>query len=300
MVSADVERGRMRVRTTSTQRTYRYVRLALVGVVIFLAASLAAQISSGGTLTSVSAAYYTPAQPVFVASLCAVALALVALSGRSLEQALLDVAALFAPVIALVPTPVEIGDVAGYAPDCPDGASCVPAAVIPAVANGMLSLAVIGTLGVVAAAVLARLQGTLSPALVLALGVAAAAVAGMTLWWVLAPASFLLGAHNGTAFVFFALIAAAAALGARRPAADDPRRTRLLRAAYALTAGGLTLALAFLAVVIVLRAVGVDLVDATGVPLVLWGEAVALGLFAVFWLVQTVELWDDPDPATIR
>lgn len=27
------------------------------------------------------------------------------------------------------------------------------------------------------------------------------------------------------------------------------------------------------------------------------GESVALALFAVFWIVQTVELWDEVDPS---
>ena len=34
----------------------------------------------------------------------------------------------------------------------------------------------------------------------------------------------------------------------------------------------------------------------TPVPWVFLGEGVALVLFAVFWLLQTVELWNEPDP----
>ncbi|KEP74077.1 hypothetical protein HR12_22050 [Microbacterium sp. SUBG005] len=34
-----------------------------------------------------------------------------------------------------------------------------------------------------------------------------------------------------------------------------------------------------------------------GIPVVLVGEAVALALFAVFWIVQTIELWDEVDPS---
>jgi hypothetical protein len=287
----------MRLRTTSIERTYRYLRLSIVGVVVFLGVGVGAQLFAGGALTSVSAAYYTPAQGVFVGSLCAIALALIALSGRSVEQALLDLAALTAPVIALVPTPVEDGDVAGFDPGCAGDASCVPAAVAPAVATGMLALLGIGVVGVAGAVVLAVVQRTLSVALGVTLALAAAIVGGGAAWWLLAPASFLLGAHNTAAIVFFALVAAVAALAARHPAASDPLRRTRLRVAYGGVSVGITAALIAVAGVVVLRAVGIDLVDATGLPLILIGEAVAIVLFAIFWLVQTVELWNEPDPA---
>ena len=57
-----------------------------------------------GVLPSVSAYYYSPARDVFVGALIAASLALFALSGRGPSRALLDAAALFAPLIALVPT----------------------------------------------------------------------------------------------------------------------------------------------------------------------------------------------------
>jgi hypothetical protein len=34
-----------------------------------------------------------------------------------------------------------------------------------------------------------------------------------------------------------------------------------------------------------------------GVPVVLIGEALALALFAVFWVLQSLQRWNDPDPA---
>ena len=71
----------MRIRTTSTQRTYRYVRLAIIGATVFLATGVALEVASGTALPSVSATYYGPAGPVFVGALSAIALALLALSG---------------------------------------------------------------------------------------------------------------------------------------------------------------------------------------------------------------------------
>ena len=96
----------MRLIGTSTQRTYRYVRIAIVGAVVLLLVSLAAVVVSDGPVSSISAMYYTPARGVFTGALFAIALALIALSGHSVEQALLDIAALFAPLIAIVPTPI--------------------------------------------------------------------------------------------------------------------------------------------------------------------------------------------------
>ena len=65
----------MRIRTTSTQRTYRYVRLTILAATLLLAVAVAVEEITGGPLPSLSAAYYTPAGPMFVAGLCVVAAA---------------------------------------------------------------------------------------------------------------------------------------------------------------------------------------------------------------------------------
>ncbi|MBM3717016.1 MAG: hypothetical protein FJW64_15045 [Actinobacteria bacterium] len=276
----------MRLRTTSTQRTYRYVRLVLVGASMLLAVSVAVQSVVGGPLSSLSAAYYTPAGPVFVGSLFAVAAALVALSGRSLEQGLLDVAAVLALVVAVVPTTVD-----GAA--CPAGGRCVPSEVVPTVANNAVSVASVVVLGAVAAAILARVQGTASRGVALTIGVILALVVGGALWAASSPQGFLLAAHTVAAVAFFALVGAVAALAARRPPSPG-RRRRGVRVAYAVVAGGILLTLVLLLVALVLE--GTAVVDLRGFPVVLVGEAAALLLFLVFWIVQTVELWDDVDP----
>ncbi|MEX0151049.1 hypothetical protein [Microbacterium sp. LMI1-1-1.1] len=276
----------MRLRTTSTQRTYRYVRLVLVGASVLLAVSVAVQFVVGGPLSSLSAAYYSPAGPVFVGSLFAVAAALVALSGRSLEQGLLDVAAVLALVVAVVPTTVD-GDA------CPAGGRCVPPEVVPTVANNAVSVASVVVLGAVAAAILARVQGTASRGVAITIGVILALVVGGSLWAASSPQGFLLAAHTVAAVAFFALVGAVAALAARRPPSPG-RRPRGVRVAYAVVAGGILLTLVLLLVALVLE--GTAVVDLRGFPVVLVGEAAALLLFLVFWVVQTVELWDDVDP----
>ncbi|MFF2494009.1 hypothetical protein [Agromyces sp. NPDC058064] len=98
---------------TTGQKSHRYLRLSLVLIVVALLLSVTYQsISSGVLLNSISHYFYTPAHAVFVGSLIAASLALVALSGRdsdplngyNIEPVLLDIAAVFAPLIAIVPT----------------------------------------------------------------------------------------------------------------------------------------------------------------------------------------------------
>ncbi|OZD38589.1 hypothetical protein CH252_32145 [Rhodococcus sp. 06-1477-1B] len=275
----------MRIRTTSTQRTYRYVRLALIGATVFLAVGVGLQLARGDGLLSVSASYYTPAGPVFVGALSAIALALLALSGRSLEQGLLDVAAVLALVIAYVPTTIS-------SDACPGAVRCVPPAVRPTVENGVVAAASVVLLGAVAAAILARVQGTATRGVALTIGVIVVLVSGGALWAVLAPDAFLGWAHEIAAVAFFVVIAAVAAVAAWRPRRSG-RLRQGVRLAYAAVAIAIVLTLVLLVVGLVSGA------ERTGFPVVLVGESVALALFAVFWLVQTVELWNEADP-TLR
>jgi hypothetical protein len=293
------EQPRMAVRTTSTQRTYRYVRLSLVGVLAFLGIGVGIQVAGGGALTSVSAAFYSPARDVFVGALCAVSIALLALSGRSVEQALLDVAAVLAPLVALVPTPLAPGDVLGVDVACPGEGSCIPAAYLPGVANGVVTLLIVGALGLATAAVLAAVQGTFSRGLAVELGVIGALLLAAGGWWMLQRPSFLLAAHNVAAGVFFALVAAVAALAALRPAARTTRGQRRLRLAYAIVAVGIAVGVLAVAVAAASHALGFDLDDASPVPIVLLGETLALALFAAFWVIQTIELWRGDDPRAV-
>lgn len=277
----------MRVRTTSTQRTYRYVRLSLVGSSLLLAISLGRQIAAGGVLPSISAAYYTPAGTILVGTLFAVSVALLALSGRSVEQGLLDVAAVLALIVAVVPTPVE-------GPPCPGAAPCVPPEVVPTVVNNGVAVASVVLVGTVATTVLARVQRTASRGVVLTVLAVAAVVGGALVWALVGPGAFLRSAHIVAAVAFFVLIAAVAGLAAWRPQANGRRRRRL-RTAYAVVAVGIALTLVGLVTVLVLDGGGGGVLG--GFPVVFIGEAVALALFLVFWVVQTIELWNEADPA---
>ena len=87
-------------------KTYRFLRLAMVVLVVMLLASVAIEIiQAGGCLrTSISSYYFTPARGVFIGSLVAVGACLVILKGNTeLSDILLNIAGLLAAVVAFVP-----------------------------------------------------------------------------------------------------------------------------------------------------------------------------------------------------
>ena len=278
--------------SSSTQRTYRYVRISIVGAVVLLLVSLLVVSVAQGPVTSLSALYYTPGRVAFVGVLFAIALALIALSGHSVEQALLDIAALFAPVIAVIPTPIVTGDAPGMTVSCPSPGPCVPAADAAAMQNGMLSLTVVGVLGVIAALVLAVVQRTMSPGLAVALVAAAVVVVGMGAWALISPGSLAALGHLVATGAFFGIIAVVSAISA---AASAPP----WRGIYRTVAIGIGAVLVLLVAVLALRLGGRDLVAFTGLPLVLIGELAIVVLFAAFWIAQTVENWSDPNPSLV-
>src|SRR5690606_7860202 len=97
--------------------TYRYLRVAIVAVVLVLFVSLTMQIvADHGRLgsgeewwhASISAYFYSPVQSIFVGALVGIGTCLIAIKGRrGAEEVLLNFAGMFAFVVALVPTPLD-------------------------------------------------------------------------------------------------------------------------------------------------------------------------------------------------
>lgn len=218
--------------STSLERTYRYLRIGIAGTVVAIFVAIAQAATTYGWLTSVSDYFYTPARNVFVGSLIAVSLALLALSGRGAERALLDAAALFAPLIALVPTTVAAGAVPGVAVSCTG--RCFPPAYEADVANGMIVYLVLGLLVLLVALVLAALGQVSLAAVWPSLLIAGAVVGATGLTWLLAREAFLDQAHFVATTAFFALFAAVAVRNAfpgaarsrHRPSRRSTRRSR--------------------------------------------------------------------------
>lgn len=89
-------------------KSYRYLRLAMVGMVVGLGVAViheAARVQDC-LQTSLSGYYYTPVQNFFVGALVTIGVCLVALKGNTdWEDVLLNFAGICAPFVALVPTP---------------------------------------------------------------------------------------------------------------------------------------------------------------------------------------------------
>lgn len=269
---------------TTPQRTYRYLRLTLAGAPVALLLAVAFAIPDVGVLPTVSHYFYTPARTVFSASLVAAAACLLALSGRGPARVLLDLAALLAPLVAIVPTPVAAGEVPGLIVECV--APCVPSPFADDLGNALLTYLVMAAIVVVVGVVLA-LRGDVAlravgPTLAIAV-VVLAAVSGV---WALAPGALVAYVHLVAAFAFFGLIAAVALVEALRPSPEHPPRPAVRRA-Y------LVIAVALPVDLIATVALGAG----TDAPVVFVGEVIALLLFVAFWLLQTVQKWSVPDPS---
>jgi hypothetical protein len=87
-------------------KSYRYLRIAMVGLLVALAVAVFYQSGQQGfLLPSVSAYYYTPAQAVFVGALVGVGASMIALQGRdNREDMFLNLGGIFAIVVAMIPT----------------------------------------------------------------------------------------------------------------------------------------------------------------------------------------------------
>jgi hypothetical protein len=272
--------------STSVQRTYRYLRIAIAGTAVVIFVSVAVAATSVGWLTSVSDYFYTPARNAFVGALVAAALALVALSGRGAERALLDAAALFAPLIALVPTTLAPGTVPGVTVPC--AVRCFPPEYEADAANGVITYLAVGGLTVLVALLLCALRQVSLSAVGFSLVVTSAVLVAVGATWLFARETFLAQGHFAATIAFFGLFAAVAIFNAfPRRSAPPATVFRVLYVAIATLLAG----------VLVVYILLLPHADANGLPIVLLAEAAALALFFGFWVVQGVEKWNEADPS---
>jgi dipeptide/tripeptide permease len=255
------------------RRTWRYLRLAMVAVLIGLLSSVVIErlkVKPGCFQTSISAYYYTPVRGVFVAALVTLGVCLICLRGSTdVEDLLLNVAGMLAPVVAFVPTP-------DYVRSC----TSVPVPIEQAganVANNVVALLIIsGVALLIIGGVLVFTQTTLPARIGGAIGV--------LLWtttlvvFLAARDVFVDNAHNVAATALFVCIVGAA---------FDNAVDTLRRPLHVLYMG---LAVAMLAALGIIALIG----NVTGWEY--WTillEVVVLALFVLFWLVQTADLWGD-------
>ncbi len=295
---------------TTPQKTHRYLRLSLVLIVFTLLVAVALQsvvvlweplMFGWNPLDSISHAVYTPTRDVFVGALIAASVVLLALSGRSRATTLLDVCAVFAPLIAIVPTGLADTRAVGHIP-CPVATDCIPAGYVGSAKAGIAVYAVVVVAEVITTAVIRRRTRTPNRAAVLVSAIAlvtATVVAALAFAPALNenfPFNFwpVQSIHFAVTLVFFGVFAAVPILYAGGPL--DPGETPPTprqRSIYRWIAGLLIADLVLLVVAVLFRQTFGE------TPVVLIGEAVALILFGAFWWVQTFQRWNDPNPPSV-
>ena len=136
-----------------TLTTYRYLRISLIAVLLLLASAVVVQTvwSNKGWPplwgdphweTSISYYYWTPVRAVFVGALMAMGVSMVVLKAdNEVEDILLNIAGVLAPVVALVPTPKHC---------VPDGDKCIrpdwPPDIVEGIRNNISALFISATL----------------------------------------------------------------------------------------------------------------------------------------------------------
>jgi hypothetical protein len=298
-------------------KSYRYLRTAMVGLLIALGAAVLYQAWRQGfhLLSSVSAYYYTPAQAIFVGALIGLSACMIALRGTTgFEDIVLNLGGMLAAVVAVVPTsrgadfetavlacqqtktPLLTGQ-ASNGLDCPTVQALV-AATRANVQNNVAALVVVGFLGLVTTVLFAywdaragrpRRFGALfwwglgASVVLWAVGLVAALV---SLDWFVGHAHFIAAVG-----LFMSIVAVAVANAVRRQRPDIDENSGVRQALGAtrdvLTRKpGLYTGLAWAMVGV--AAVGFALFLANVITL-FWVEISVALLFAVFWMVQTVE-----------
>ena len=277
-------------------KSYRYLRLVMVGLVVLLAASVLIELQQTGFgcwRTSISSYYWTPVRGVFVGALVAIGTCLIVLKGNTpVEDVLLNVAGALAPIVAFVPIldPKECQST-------PWAASADGRANI---FNNVGAFLLAGLVAVAVAWWVARREGRgrLSRADLIGLLVTIALVlAGIALFlW--AREFFDRWAHYLAAIPLFLVLVAVMVVNAVSYARTEaaPKGREMGRAELA----NRYLAIAALTVALV---VTLGLVTWLGHWRhgTFWLEVVVIAAFAVFWAVQTAELWGEdeglrPDP----
>jgi hypothetical protein len=265
-------------------KTWRYLRLSMVLLVVGLAAAVIYErlrVPADCWQESISAYYFTPVRAFLVGTLVTVGICMVALKGNTAgEDVVLNLAGVCAPFVALVPV-AEAGD-------------CGSVVVSPAerdlsIENNVFALLVVAALALAVAVGLTitdhrRTGSAPSRLAVVGLGVAAVVLTAAVLVYALARQWLVEYGHYVSAVAMFALFFVDVCLNAYLLAGTDRTGRRPLRRVnrYAAVA---VLMVGWVLLNVVLWSFGWDL-------WLLSLEAGLIALFGGFWLLQTVELWN--------
>ena len=274
---------------TDVVYTYRYLRGGMVALLLMLVFSVAFQVvvaADGCVLGSISAYYFTPARTVLVGALFALGALLIVNKARSHEEdVLLDFSGVMAFVVAMVPTVPDTS--------CPGSATMPASDAADAVRNSIWALVVVILVSVAVRALVRRRIGheprtsTGGRVATFACGTVLVVELG---FFLAARDSFIALSHGIAAVTMVLGIIAVMLFNALNQRPGDPRAERFRRLYL-----GIAAALAVsLAVTVALH---------LWVPgfryLVIVVELLVIVLFATFWVVQTIELWQK-EPEELR
>jgi hypothetical protein len=283
-------------RDVAALKTYRYLRLGMLAATAALASSIVEEARKPGVgcfLGSISAYHYTPVHTVFVGVMVLIGVMLLVIKGRTvIEDACLSLAGMMALIVAFVPTR---DDVAGVCRAPMLGAGRYEPArgspvVSASISNNLHALLFAGyvaiTLFLVAYLIQRRLHGapreyTTGTWVSLGVGLVLLLVGSTLLRWAF---DWVLDGHARAACAMFLFLAVAALANSY-----FGFRLRHTAKVFAWIYGAVGVAMIVFAVVfIAARALDRSSLDG---HLVLFVEAIEIGLFVVFWGAQTVERW---------
>lgn len=262
-------------------KTWRYLRLAMFALVVGLAGAVTTErIQARCFQTSISAYYYTPAGVFFVGSLVAVGICLFCLKGSSdIEDLLLNIAGMCAPVVAFVPTTNRGSCTSASELADPIGSGSIFTSMIAYLVVGVVALLSFGVLSLPAVRSNRpdpedmTKSGIFAFVISLALGFATYAIFSLARTW------FNSNAHWIAAVLLFVCIFGAVvvnAIGYKREKTQSN-----VKNPYTF------IGIAMLAVVVVT----ISLKFAGWEHWVLLIESGLILLFAAFWIIQSVDLW---------
>jgi hypothetical protein len=287
------------LRSDDARWTYRYLRIAMVGTVALLAASIVVERSKAPSCwqTSISAYYYTPVRAIFVGAMLAVALALIAYKGKGPWEDLgLNLAGMLATVVAVAPT-TDVGNCYSLPPSPlpvnADG-SLAPW-VVANINNNIYALLIAGVVGLAISAIIAvirrvskrsnqRVTAPIEVERTTLIGLGLIALVLASSWWLIQNwDDFYTRAHGWAAVGMFVFLIGAIVANVLEHW-DERRDKRNTVWTWIYVA---------VAALMVLGGILIWLTRIFDDHTVFALEAYEIALFALYWIAQTAENWSE-------
>lgn len=269
-------------------KTYRYLRIGMIGAVVLLAASIAIERSKIDCWqTSISAYYYTPVRAIFVGGMIAVGFSLIVYKGRgTLEDVCLNFAGMLAPVVAVAPT-TDVGDCWSVAPSplpLKDDGSLANW-VVTNIDNNFYALLIAGGIGLGVALIIAVVvnRSVLAPFEVergTSVSLAVTALALLFGWWLIQNwGDFNTRAHGFAAVLMFVFLIGAIIVQAIEHRDEQGKWWFRIYTTVA--------------TLMILGAILIWWTRIFDEHTVFALEAYEIAFFAFYWIVQTAENWNE-------